>query len=418
MNYRIKRAAVSALSLWWVAVLAALVTGILIYCFGIAGHTPLYTAHASVWAKAASPAEESCAASLAYMAKSAEVASELKMSLNLPYSLNETSEMTEVLPIEGTDIVEIRVTSPSPAHSAAIANSTAEYAILLTRGICENGEFRITEYAVSPAEAEPSPWLRCGWMGGISVFLLTAVIIFVLCLLDKRIKSGRELEGRSALPLVAEIPFSEAEGSLDPLRTKNDPLAEAYKVARTNLIFGMKKAGERRLLLICSPRAGEGKSSAALNLAKSFAKAGRKVLLIDGDMRMPSLHKALGLPLKGGLRDMLEAEEEPIIHKTKVEKLFVMTAGEGKEDPADLLLSDGIEKLIEKYGKSYDCIFFDSPPILAVTDGALIASKGVPALLVQRWGKSNKDDGDRAINLIEQAEGRLIGQLLSFCPKE
>jgi len=200
------------------------------------------------------------------------------------------------------------------------------------------------------------------------------------------------------------------------LITLNDPRspgAEAFRTLRTNLMFSSL---ERPLatLLVTSPAPEEGKSTTLANLAVTLAQGGRSTILVDCDLRRPRLHDIFGVPIAPGLSNaILGKAEAPPLTPTGVEGLSLLPAGDTPPNPADLLGSRHMEAIIANLKSRADIVLFDAPPVIAVTDAALLASKLDGVLLVVSAGHTRRDHAQRAKALLEKIHVRIVGTVLT-----
>lgn len=195
----------------------------------------------------------------------------------------------------------------------------------------------------------------------------------------------------------------------------NSPFAvkEAYNAIRTNLLFAQQ--GEKcPIFVVTSPTANNGKTINSVNLAISFAQMGKKTLLIDSDMRNPTIHKMFSIPVKNGLSEILAGLTDNIsVSKTDVENLSVLTAGKIPPNPAELLSSARMDKLLEFVKEHYDCVFIDTPPVNLVTDSTLFASKATGYMLIVKTDTTNTHDVKVAVTNLQQIEANIIGFVLN-----
>jgi non-specific protein-tyrosine kinase len=205
---------------------------------------------------------------------------------------------------------------------------------------------------------------------------------------------------------------------LDELITVSEPrspISEAYRTLRTNLDFaGLDQALET--LVVTSAGVGEGKSTTLANLAVVSAQAGRKVILVDADLRRPTLHQTFGLDNDTGLTSVMMDESalaSPPLQETKVEGLSILTSGPLPPNPADLMGSRRMEEVIAALSEQADQILFDTPPVVAVTDAAVLATKVDGVLLVISAGKTRREYARTAVQRLEQINARLVGTVLT-----
>jgi capsular exopolysaccharide synthesis family protein len=193
------------------------------------------------------------------------------------------------------------------------------------------------------------------------------------------------------------------------------PISEAYRTLRTNLDFASLDQA-LKTLVVTSAGVGEGKSTTLANLAVVSAEAGRQVILVDADLRRPTLHKIFGLDNAEGLTTVMMDESSlasPPLQKTGVAGLLVLTSGPLPPNPADLMGSRRMEEVIAVLAEQADQVFFDTPPVVAVTDAAVLATKVDGVLLVVSAGKTRRDHARTAVERLEQINARLVGTVLT-----
>ncbi|HEY1011794.1 MAG TPA: CpsD/CapB family tyrosine-protein kinase [Herpetosiphonaceae bacterium] len=197
------------------------------------------------------------------------------------------------------------------------------------------------------------------------------------------------------------------------LRDPNSAAAEAFRTLRTNIQFSSLDR-QLRTLLVTSAAAGEGKSDAIANLAVTMAQAELRVILVDCDLRRPALHTIFGAPNERGLTTlMLDETTAPAFHATEIEGLRLLPAGPLHERPADLLGSRRLEAVIERLKADADIVLFDAPPVITVTDAAVLATKVDGTLLVARAGKTRRDRAREAVQLLQKVNAHVIGVVLT-----
>jgi polysaccharide biosynthesis transport protein len=243
--------------------------------------------------------------------------------------------------------------------------------------------------------------------------------------LDDSVKSPDEVREQFGLSVVGTIPGikdsdlpgengAEVARRLATHFDPRSPVAEAYRSLRTNLAFA--RAHEAmRILVLTSPGPADGKSTTVANLAITFAQQGQRTLLIDGDLRRAVLDKMFKVPRSPGLTDVLVGQQRlaDVVHKTEIENLSVVGSGPFPPNPSELLGSSAMREVLRDAQTEYDVVLIDSPPLLAVTDAAVLATMADGAILVIRVGATAKAAVRRAVAQLQTVHGRVIGAVLN-----
>jgi capsular exopolysaccharide synthesis family protein len=229
-----------------------------------------------------------------------------------------------------------------------------------------------------------------------------------------------EVEQRFGLALLGVIPRLKGAGAQAQLVDRSSDISEAYQTVRASVELSSEK-GTPRTLLITSSREGEGKSTTALAMARDAAAAGRKVLLIDADMRRPSLHSLLKVQRAPGLSNMLTQQlpASSVIHATDTERLSVMPAGPKPPSPAELLGGPSFRSLLTYLKDHFDQIIIDSPPVLGLADAPRLASIADGTIMVMEANRSHRGAIAAAMRRLTGARAKIIGAILvKFDPKK
>ena len=191
------------------------------------------------------------------------------------------------------------------------------------------------------------------------------------------------------------------------------PVAEAYRTLRTNIYFS-GLGNPYRTILVTSAGPGEGKSTTLANLGVAMAQADNSVLIIDCDLRKPVQHKIFDLSNQKGLTNVLVEglSVEKATQATKVDNLAVLTSGPIPPNPSELLGSERMEHIIQLMRNDFDTVLLDSPPVVAVTDAAVLSPLVDGVILVLRSGIAKTDMAKQAKEQIEKANGKIIGAIL------
>ena len=256
--------------------------------------------------------------------------------------------------------------------------------------------------------------LRNVAFGLLAGLMLGILVAFVLDYLDDTLKTPQDVESRLKLSVLGIIPQltrqTPTEASLDP----RSAFSEAYRSVRTALQFSTSH-GVPEVLLITSPGPGEGKSTSSVNLARNLAQLGKRVLLIEADLRNPSLHKYLELNQAAGLSNLLAGASSvaEVVRATQFERLSVILAGPLPPNPAELLSGPSFSSLLHATAESYDQIIIDAPPVMGLADAPILASTAAATLLVIQSGKTSIAGAQTAIKRLVAVRSHLIGALIT-----
>ena len=197
------------------------------------------------------------------------------------------------------------------------------------------------------------------------------------------------------------------------------PISEQYRTIRTNLQFSSVDE-TLQSILITSPNAAAGKSITSANVAIVYAQQGKKTLLIDADLRKPTVHCTFRLDNLRGLSNVLVGDStiEDSIEKSDVDNLDILSCGPIPPNPSELLASKRMQDVLENAKQLYDFIIFDTPPALAVTDAKILANIVDGSLIVYRSGVTEMEEAERTADLMKDSKARLLGAVLNDRSKE
>ncbi|MGV6852262.1 MAG: polysaccharide biosynthesis tyrosine autokinase, partial [bacterium] len=255
-------------------------------------------------------------------------------------------------------------------------------------------------------------------LGAVLGLFIGTVIAFLLEFLDDRVKSTDELERLLKLPLLGITPLikrqNEENIALMSAESPTSALAEAFRSLRTNLLFATTE-GAPHSLSITSSMPSEAKSSTCINLATTFAQSGKRILVVDADLRKPTSHKRLKLDNSQGLSNYLTGQNalDDVIQPTKIDNVFVITAGPLAPNPAELLSSDRMQALLNLAPNEYDMIIVDSPPVMGLADSLIIANRVTATLMVVAHNQSKKRAIGDAFQRLKQAHANIIGTIFT-----
>lgn len=261
-----------------------------------------------------------------------------------------------------------------------------------------------------------------GFAGTMGLFA-GCLIAFLLELADKRFRSPEEITEKLGVPVIGHIPYykpdladesSAIDGSICVYHRPKSNLAEAYRGIRTALYFSTRGEGHK-VIQVSSPNPGDGKSTMAANLSAAIAQSGKRTLLIESDFRRPRVHKLLGLDSKAGVTSVIAGDIElaDALQETAIENLYALTCGPKPSNPSELLSSPRYAELIDLLREKFDYVIIDTPPLMAVTDPAVVATRVDGILMTIRIGKRSQDDCLRSAELLASLGANLLGVIVN-----
>jgi succinoglycan biosynthesis transport protein ExoP len=276
---------------------------------------------------------------------------------------------------------------------------------------------------VQPANLPSSPaspdFVRNGLLALAVGLALGIGLAFLRERLDERLRGREDLEAQIGVPVLATVPRAKVgrkRGDRDDIVTLTDPkggAAEAYRTLRTNILF-LARTGTLRVIGIVSPAAGEGKTTTAANLAVSIAHSGKRVIVVSCDLRKPRLHRCFGVANDPGVTSVLSGMNlADAIQRPRMEHLRVLASGPPSPNPAELLGSEAMERMLETLQMFADFVILDTPPLLAVSDGISLASRCDAVLMVADARTSARGALAHAREQLEQVGAKLVGGVLN-----
>lgn len=244
-------------------------------------------------------------------------------------------------------------------------------------------------------------------------------LVFLRDQLDDRLRVPEDVEAKIGLPLLGVIPRSTEEDPAAELADPKSILAESYSALRTSLLYSTRE-GLPGILLVTSAQASEGKTTTSYAVARGFARVGKRVLLVDADLRRPSVHKVLGIENKKGLSSLLVGQLTPqeTILASEFEGLDVLPAGPIPPSPAELLSSPRMAALLEQFDQQYDLIVIDSAPILGLADSTELAALADGVMVVIEASRGRGGQLRNALRRLRSSSPVVLGAVLTkFDPK-
>ncbi|MBG6214632.1 MAG: polysaccharide biosynthesis tyrosine autokinase [Cryobacterium sp.] len=346
-------------------------------------------------------------------------------SLKLDTTPADLAEAISVSAPLDTSIIDITVTDADPVRAADIANAVSQS---LTESVQEIEQpddanaaapVKLTRVQVASVPIEPvSPNVPLNIALGALVGLALGVGLAVLGeTFDTRIRSQRDVEQVTDMPVIGGIVF-DPKATDRPLIVHADPRsprAESFRTLRTNLQY-LDPGRPDRSFVVTSSIGSEGKSTTSANLAIALADSGARVLLVDADLRRPKVAEYMNIEGGVGLTDVLigRADLSDVIQPWGRGQLFVLPAGHIPPNPSELLGSVGMATLIEEFNRTFDVVIFDSPPLLPVTDAAILAKSVGGAILIVAAGRTQKNQLKGAIAALHSVGAPISGLVLTM----
>lgn len=346
-------------------------------------------------------------------------------SLSLDESYTSLDARISARTVPDTTIIEISSTSDDPAEAASLADAAAASlsetvaAIEARPDQASPVQLAVVERASVPT-TPISPRTTVNIVIGALVGLALAVGFALLReVLDTRIRNERDVRAVTDAPMLGAIAF-DPKAKQRPLIVHVDPLSprsESFRTLRTNLQF-IEVDEDSRSLVVTSATPGEGKSTTTANLAIAMADAGQTVILVDADLRKPKVADYMNLDGGVGLTDVLigRADLVDAVQQWGTKALYVLPAGQIPPNPSELLGSKAMATLLKELQEEFDWVLFDAPPLLPVTDAAVLSKHVESVVLVASAGKATKHQLETAVQLLDTVDSAVGGVVLTMVP--
>ena len=361
------------------------------------------------------------------VASTAIVLDRVADSLDIELEPGQLARSLEVSSPPESVLINITATHSDPQSAADIANATAEAFIAVVENeievTTEGQDSPVQVRAIDPGVVPDIPASpNTGLNGLLGLIIGTTVGIGVATLrglLDSRIRSVQDIEQLTDSPVVGRI-AQDDQITQRPLIVHHEPRsprAEAFRSLRTNMQF-LGSADGSKAFLVTSATPGEGKTHVVANLALVLAELGATVVLIDADLRKPRVAQVMGIEGAVGLSDVLigRAELTDVVQPWGTGNLMVLPAGRIPPNPSELLGSAAMQEVLDTLAADADYVLVDAPPVLPVTDAAVLSGLTSGTLLVSASGKTKRHELEDAIESLESVEGNVQGIVLNKVP--
>ncbi len=324
-------------------------------------------------------------------------------------------------------IITATVEDANPGQAARVANAIGDsFTTVITEQVEkreQDAAYRVSIVTVQPASVPTSPaapnvpvWIALGTVLGLAAGIGVALL---RTMLDRRIRTIADVETAVTTPVLGGIAF-DSEATTRPLivaAAPRDPRAEAFRALRTNVRFLFPASGTG-VFVVSSAGPSEGKSTTAANLAIAFSESGYRVALIDADLRKPRVAALFGIEGAVGLSEVLigRVGVHEVIQRWGRGTLFVLPAGTRPPNPAEMLGSHAMQALIGDLEAAFDVVIIDAPPILPVTDAAVVAQWTTGVLLVTAAESTHSHHLASAAERIRAVDVPVLGTIVTMLP--
>ena len=424
----------------WILILTLTLVGVGVAAAAAIATTPSYIASTQLYVSVKSSGDagsgelvagtsfaQQAVTSYVDVVNSAIVLDKVIADLQLDLTAAKLAEMVESSSPLNTVLIDVTVTNSDPVLAAKIANAVGQNfsKIVVDQLEKPDGEAvsPVKIETIQPAlvpEAPASPNVPLNIALGLLVGLAVGIGLAVLrSVLDTRIHSLHDIDLVTDAPMLGGI-TNDPDARLRPLVVHSDPKnprAESFRSLRTNLQFVNIEGGPRSFV-VTSSIPGEGKSTTTANLAIALAETGARVALVDGDLRLPRVAEYMGIEGGVGLTDVLigRAELADVLQKWGKNKLFVLPSGRVPPNPSELLGSAAMARMLGSLTAEFDVVLIDAPPLLLVTDAAVLSKLCGGAIMVVASGRTKRNELSSALKALERAGSRLVGMVITMLP--
>ena len=355
------------------------------------------------------------------VATSRSAAERVSKELKGQFTAKQVQDQVTAGPEAGTLLLDVTATDHNPQAARDLANATAKIVTQivgeLEAGRQDSVEARVIDPAITPT-TRVSPRHVIDLIIGLLIGLAVgALVVVVLEALDRSIRTGRQAAEVFGVPLLASVP-RHRKLDTEPLPAKEgmgSHAGEAYRSLRTALRF-TDRDRPLRTILVTSPSEGEGKTTTAANLAVAFAQSGERVVVVDGDLRLPRLATLFKLSPKsdGGLTSVLSHSLDlEAVLLPALDRLEVLPPGPLPSNPSELLGSEAMVALLEALVSHADIVILDAPALLPVTDALVLAALVDAVVLVAKWSDTQLTAAEEARGMLEAVNANLVGVVLN-----
>ena len=299
---------------------------------------------------------------------------------------------------------------------ARLAELRGTYAALVAASApTSSGKLTVIEEAVANTQPLPGARTQSVLLAAVVGFVLAAAVAFLVESLDDRVRAGRDLEAIKGLRSLGELPRipRRARARLPTILSPESSTSDGFHALRTNI--EMTAAESLRSLVITSPSRGDGRSTVAAHLAVAFAQSGRRVLLVDADLRQPAVHKLFALSNQRGLHDMLRrpAAVKELIQETSLGELLIVSSGVPAGQPSEAVTTARMKEVNMRLERLVDLVIYDAPPVRLAPETMVVASLADSTLVVVAAGRTTFDAVRESYEALQRVRAPVVGAVLN-----
>lgn len=343
--------------------------------------------------------------------KSRLVLDQVINNLRLNYTVDQISKKINIQALADTEILKIIVTDGTPSTATLIANEIASVFDKEIKQIYKINNVSIIDKALVPVVPSNNKTFRDAILMFLLSFVGSSAIVFVIFYFDDTIRDADEIEKETGIPVISKVYCGENNSDLIVSTKPNSIISESIRILRTNLQFSSVDK-EIKTFLITSSVSNEGKSFVSANLAVSFAQTGKKVLLIDCDLRKGRQHNIFNIKNTEGLSNLLIDDINncsDYFFETNIKNLYVMPRGIIPPNPTELLNSRKNESLINTLRKYFNVIILDGAPINGLSDSVILSTYVDKVIIVTAIDHTLKTELNNTIKSLQTVNASLIG---------
>jgi capsular exopolysaccharide synthesis family protein len=332
-----------------------------------------------------------------------------------------------IAPVDETEVLKVSVTTADPQLSADLCNIMGEVAPAFLKRVVGAGSVEAIGDAVAPdSKCYPSNKGNAA-KGAVAGLMICCAVFVIRILLDNKVRDTDSFREKFDYPVMGEIPLitendgtevnetaKKKKGDNSAVEIDSFTAVEAFNTLCNNLIITMTMNDEKTVV-VSSPDMSDGKSTVSLNMAKTMAKLNKKVLLIDLDLRRPSIHKKIHTNNKTGVLSIIakSCDLSSAIIKDEESGLDILLSGGVSPNPSEVLASNRCKDILNECKAQYDFVIIDSPPINAVTDSCIVSQMAAGIVVVLRSNESRFDDFKRVTEHTDMAQSKIVGVVIN-----